>query len=322
MAVLLVASAGAAGFAMAAAPSVDNETSETTQDTDITDGGSQAYNATSSSNFSWSADSNSSKIVIEQGNTTLYTATPEEYHHNSTSGTSYFNVSLADDGSDYSGLEADANENVTLDVTIINNTEADSPDKTNVSFTFANNDTEAFGQVTTDDTEVAADGGWLSSLGIGSEDGATGEIDVGGNENTETINVHIANDDLSTALSDTIDAADDDTPAYLGSASVAGQTVFVFSDEAEIPDWVSDDDYTYVTVSSDGSTLTIHNAADQFDDEEVDDVEISATGNEAMGFWTAQSTLTDYYELGYSSATSKAWNAQDWNGEPDWEDAE
>jgi len=126
----------AVGGAMAAAPSVNTETTDTTYTSEITDGDTQAYNATTSSNFSWSADSANSKIVIEQGNDTLYSATPD--HEDEASGTYYYNATLADDGSSYDGLEADAGESVTLNVTLINNTEADDPDKTNVSFTFAN----------------------------------------------------------------------------------------------------------------------------------------------------------------------------------------
>jgi len=70
---------------------------DTTYTTEIEDGGTQAYNATTATNFSWSADSANSKIVIEQDNETLYEATPD--HEDEASGTYYYNATLADDGS-------------------------------------------------------------------------------------------------------------------------------------------------------------------------------------------------------------------------------
>ena len=317
MALLVLLSAGAAGFAMAAAPSVDSETTTTSQTSEITNGSTQTYNATTASNLSWSADSTNSKVIVEQGNRTIFSASPDPY--NTTTGTSYYNVSLADDGSSYSGLSADANEDVKLNVTFINNTEASSPDKTNISFTFANSDEEAFANV--EDSDTPSDDGILSSLGLGGSDDesqAKSEKEIGINNNTETVNVHISNSDMSDALTATMDAAGEDAPAFLGSASVDGQTVFLFSEGADLPDWVTDEDFTYATVSDDGEMLTLHNANDQIDSTDVEGLDVTVTGNEAMGLSQAYGAMTGYYDLSRTSAIQKSIGALDLNGDPDW----
>lgn len=314
-----------AGVAFAAAPTVDSETSETSQETDITDTGTQTYNASTSSNISWYADSNSSKIIIRQeaDGEILYEKSPDNYHHNSTSGNSYYNVSVADDGSDYEGLEADAGENVTLKVTFINDTSASSPDKTNITFTFDNGEEEAFGEYESDDAEASDDeSGILGTLGLGSDSAAKGEETVGVSGDTDTVTMHVSSDDLSTALSDSIDAAESDEPAYMASTTFDGQTLFVFSDDADLPDWADDDDIAYATVNDDGDTLTIHNAGSISDSDDVEDADVDVTGNEAMGFMTSHSALTDYYEVSSTDALSMSTNALDLNGEPDWTDAD
>jgi len=77
LALLVLLSAGTAGVVMAAAPSVDNETSDTSRTSDLTDGGSQTHNDTTTSNLSWSADSANSSVEIMQDGETLYEASPE-----------------------------------------------------------------------------------------------------------------------------------------------------------------------------------------------------------------------------------------------------
>jgi hypothetical protein len=308
------------GGVMAAPPALDSETTTTTQSTDITDGGTQTYNATTASNLSWSADSANSKIIISQEGETLFTASPTPY--NTVSNTSYYNVSLADDGSEYTGLEAAAGESVTLNVTLINNTEASTPDETNISFTFSNGDVESFAAV--EDAQVPEEG-FLSSLSLNSilgddEDvsAARAEKTVGvvGNA-TETVNVYVENSNLTSALAETASAAsEDDIPlVLLGTAMVDGELVPLFTESAEIPDWI-DDDETYATLSDDGKMVTIHNLETSEDDSDVD---VEIVGNEQANFIPTFGMLKSYGVSQYDAFTLAA---VDLNLDPSWEDIE
>ncbi len=65
-----------AGGAMAAAPTVNTETTNTTYTTELNDGDTQTYNDTTSSLISWSADSANASIEITHDGDTVYEASP------------------------------------------------------------------------------------------------------------------------------------------------------------------------------------------------------------------------------------------------------
>lgn len=322
MVLIVLLSAGAAGFAMAAAPSVDTSTTDDTpnQSSDIVDNGAQTYNQTTNSNLSWSADSKNSKVVISQDNETIYSAAPTAYHTNTTTGTSYYNVSLADDGSSYSGLEAGANENATLNVTFINNTQASSPDETNITYTFANGAREAFVDVDNPTTPPEEDG-TFSSLAIWKDDDATPPADaektfaVAGNQ-TKEVTIDIG----GTAMDDAFGAATENTDAgdiiWASEAGLEGDWMVVYDSEKGDQEWL-DDNATYMTYDADSTSLTIHNADERIDEDALD-AELTVSGNDGLGLFATAGMLSDY-----GASTSTAWGTAAWNAdynEPDWED--
>jgi len=186
LALVVLLSAGIGGV-MAAAPTVDTETTNTASTSDLTDGGTQTYNDTTSTTLNWSADSPNASVEIMQDGETLFEASPEPYEavdtdSSGSNDTWYYNVSLADDTSDYDGLEVGADENVTLNVTLTNDTSVDSPDTTNISYEFQNSEDTAFIASENPEGEDEEEG-FFSSLNVfSSED----EDDVGTQLSTDT----------------------------------------------------------------------------------------------------------------------------------------
>ncbi len=313
--VLVMVLAAAVGGVHAADPSTNTETTDTPYTTEIEDGGTQAYNATTATNFSWSADSANSKIVVEQDNETLFSATPD--HEDEASGTYYYNQTFADDGSDYSGLDADAGEDVTLNVTLINNTEADDPDETNVSWTFANGNEVAFQDVEGVDVQEPSEDGYFSSDDSSDKAKTDSTVGIAGNE-TETVIVSVAGTPMANAL----DASSEDTESgdILWGSATGLEDGYVLISNSEAPDteWF-DDSSSYVTYDSDAEKLTYHNINERVD-EDAKDVELSATGNDGLGLLNMASMLQSYDASTTTAWTTAAWNA-DWT-EPEWEDAD
>ncbi|AUV84693.1 hypothetical protein C2R22_24505 (plasmid) [Salinigranum rubrum] len=307
-AVLAVLMAGTFG-AMAAAPSLDTETTETAHETDITDGGSHVYNGTGTANLSWSADSNNSKVLLEQNGRTVYSATPDEYYHNASSGMSYFNVSLADDGSDYSTLEAGAGENVTLNVTFENDTTLSSPDTSTANYTFANGNEMAWVYQTSaeaDDEDTTSFASYGFGASFASLDTLTGDSDLVDpvmveqttdvNQNTSEVVVTFSDSDTQDAFEEAQTDASSGEWLPMASVEMDDETVPVFSEEADVS-WVDTDEDTYAVVSSDGSTVTVHNAGELVEDTEA--VDIVATGNKNIGYSNAKSMLEGYDVSGF-----------------------
>jgi hypothetical protein len=319
VAVLLVAVlaiAGASAGALAADPSIDTETSETSQESDITDGGTQTYNASTSSNLSWIADSDSSKVKIEQNNRTLYTATPANYSYNSSSGDHHYNVSLADDGADYDGLEVGADADVTLNTTLTNNTSASSPNTTEISHTFANGDEAAFVVADDDETEIGDSDGVLNSLtSLGSDDEADpaqseDETTIHG-ENTSTIHIDSGDDEMTDALDD-VTSADTDGITWDMQVAADGQNLIVITEDGDVPEFVDEDEDAYAVLEDDGD-LRIENANDLSDEDGTEDVDVTVRANEATGLWASQSILRSY-DAGLVTAATAA-DGPDWNGD-------
>ncbi len=322
LAMLVLLSAGTAGVVMATAPTAGDTTGSTSAD--ITDGGTQSYNATTNSTIPWSADSQNSEIVIEQGNDTLYSATPTNYSYNSTSGTYYYNVTVDDDGSDYSGLDADAGESVTLNVTFTNNTEAASPNTTNISFTFANGQVEAFEDVDVSSVETPSDSGTFSvaSLAFWSDNETDpaktdSTVDISGND-TETITMSVAETPMADALGVAAESTESGDVIWASAASLEGDYLVMTNSEAPDTDWFNDS-ATYATYDADAQTLTYHNV-DEWTDADAKDVELSATGNDGLGLTNTASMLQNY-EMSGGDAYLTAIQHADWN-EPDWESDE
>ena len=312
-----------AGVAFAAAPTVDTETTDTTTTSELTDGDAQTYNDTTASYFNWSADSTNSKIVVEQGDTELFSATPEV--ETDASGTYYYNVSLADDGSDYSDLDVGANENATLNVTLINNTEADSPDTTNVSITFANGDEKAWVNADTAATEETDDG-ILSSVNVFSSGddvpAAQSERETTITNNTDTVEVSASSSNLSDALGETTSEKSEGDLVWTATAMTGDSFVpVVYQSADDGPEWLDTDEDTYAVLSEDGSTLTVMNAGKLADEDGTTAFDMTVTGNEALGFSNAFSMLRSY-DAGIGTSALAASSAADFNGAPTFGDEE
>ncbi|WP_049980256.1 hypothetical protein [Halolamina rubra] len=337
VAIMLVA---AAGGALAAAPTVDTETTNTTTTSDLTDAGTQAYNDTTSSLLAWEADSPNSSVEITQDGETLYTASPDFYSSTDTGSDGnpdlwYYNVSLADDGSDYDGLEVGAGESVTLNVTFVNDTTAATSDTTNISYTYSNTDTRALiasENAESEDTEAGFFGGFsLASLNVFSDTSDDTE-DVGTvlstdsttvTQNTTQVQLDTLNSNLTTAFSEsTSDASAGDlvwssyTQLTIGDDS---QYVPVYYQTAnEDHEWLNTTEDTYATISSDGQTMTIHNPDALLDDGQSSaTMNVTTVGDESLGYMNARSMLTaDQYDTSGGAYWTALGAGVDYNGNP------
>ena len=327
LALLVLFTAGIGGV-MAAAPTVDTESTDTTQTSEITDAGTQTYNDTTSTNLSWSADSANSSVEIMQDGETLYEASPDNYSE--VNGTYYYNVTLADDTSDYDGLEVGAGENAALNVTFTNDTAASNPDTTNISYTFANSEDTAF--IASENPEGAEDDqeGFLSSLNVfSSED----EDDVGTQLSTDTTTVtqntsEVQLDTLSSNLTDayatsTEDASEGEliwasyTSAAAGDDDARFLPVFYESADNDEHEWINTSEDVYATLSSDGETMTIHNPDALLDDDQSSaTLDVTTVGDEKLGLGNSAEMYSNY-DAGTLKTTIGAFSALDTNGDPE-----
>jgi len=337
VAIMLVA---AAGGALAAAPTVDTETTNTSKTTELNDGGTQAYNDTTASELAWSADSQNSSIEITQDGDTVFEASPEHYDaadtdSSGTNDTWYYNVSLADDAADYEGLEVGAGENATLNVTLTNDTEVESPDTTNISFTYENTEERALiasESPENEDTDAGLFGGFsLSTLNVFSD--STDEEDVGTvlstdsttvTQNTDELQLDTLDSNLTTAFSESTSDAEAGELVWSSYTQLTvdddSQYVPVYYQEAGDHEWLNTTENTYATISSDGQTMTIHNPDALLDDEQTSaTMDVTTVGDEALGFNSARSMLSaDQYDTSGTDVWSTALGAGiDYNGNPD-----
>ncbi len=332
LAALLVLSVFGAGIVAGAAPTAGDTSGDTSAD--ITDGGTQTHNDTTTSDLPWSADSPNASIEIAQDGETIYEASPEHYDSNDsdddgTTDTWYYNVSLADDGSDYEGFEVGAGENTTFNVTFVNDTEADDPDETNISYTFENSEENAFIASEDPESEEQEDGGFFSSLNVFSSDD---EEEVGTvlseDETTVTNNTsQVQLDTLDSNLTDAYAASTEDAESgdilwnsytHVDVEDGDDQFVAVFYEEAGDKDWLDEDEDAYATISEDGDTMTIHNAnALLGDDQESATMDVTTVGDEMLGQNNALSMMTDDYGASTWDVWGASYSALDTDGNPE-----
>ena len=272
---------GTGGVAFGAAPTVDSESTETSSTSELTDGSTVTYNASTNSTLEYSADSNNSSVKIIQADPGNYTlsefqngSSPSELSVQDGSANN-INFTIADDETGYEGVEAGAGENVTLYYRLLNDTNVDSPDTTNVTIYWENDDNKSFIRGEAGETETADVGltvSFASSLPlVGSEnttEPAKVEQDIGVNgSDQESITVSVESSDGQDALTETYDAADEaGAVTYDGWVTLDGEFVPVLSSESDAPDWVATGDDTYATVSDDGSEVVIYNAGSSLGD--------------------------------------------------------
>lgn len=323
LALVVGISAVAAGGALGAT-GVDSETAETTQTSGLTEGSVQTHNETTSTNFSWMADSTSSYVEVTNADgETVATFSPDPYHTNETSGVSYYNVSVADDGSDYPTLDVGAGENASLTYNVYNASDTETANAT-VNVTYENTETQAIVGVSANDSVIASSNvtvmGYTTSVPLmGGSDAAQVDESTTVTENTSEVVVHIGNASTENAFANAADASSAGAITTLGYVTGPnGATYPMFVESTESVSWLNTS-ATYATVSTDGSTLTLHNVNDTYDAGSLD---FTATGNENLGVWGAYNAAK---ATGASSqeALGVAYSAGvDVNTDPEWDEIE
>lgn len=306
--VLIVAAASGAG-----ALTVDTETTDTSatsdlqQDTVLTQphNGSQVQNISivgdSSTNTSGLAnpESNFSLYFVvndtgsDQNSETLY-ETDENWSVTTISGApDQYNLTVANPrwGDE---LEYGGGENVTVDARVVFNESQTDESWENITFFVDPPDSQARVKLASDERDVRTDSLAPSSVpvigGNGSETAQVSDT-VPVTQNTSEITVDVENDSTVNAFSKVADETDSGSMATIGYAEVNGQMVPLFSESADAS-WLNDS-AAYATVNSDGTQVTIHNANETFDTG-TSEIDVSATGNQAVGLFEMQSMLSDY----------------------------
>jgi len=328
VAVMLVAMTGGA---LAAAPTVDTETTDTSQTSELQDGDTQMHNATTNTNLSWSADSANASIEIAQDGDTIFERSPEPY--NNASGTYYYSVSLADDGSDYEGLEVGARESATLNVTLTNDTAADDSDTTNLEFTYEHTEESAWIASESPETEGASNGLFggfsLSSINVFSSSDDSEDEPVGTVLSTDSTNItentsEIQLDTLNSNLTDAFSASTDDssegdliwTSYTQVSTDDSSQYVPVFYQSAGDQEWLDTEEDAYATIADDGETMTVHNPNALLADDQISGtLDVTTVGDEALGMGNSAQMLSNY-GAGWTKSNIGVFGALDTNGNP------
>ena len=321
-----------AGLA-AGAITMDSETTDTTTTSDWTDGttATDVHNSSKAAYLEFdsaNATADSQAVVAvavndsthPQNGTTIYEATYEVNATNAT-GNQYALASNVTYAEAFRYLEHDANETVTLDVTITVN-ESESSEETG-TFQISADTAEDNARATVNDgePEVNSEGqvGGLSLpgfLGGGDDpaDAAAADQKVNVTTNTTTITVAAQN----ASQREAVNASVGDTTGELSTTvfvTVDGTAIPVFSEGTTASDvsWL-DDNETYAVASTDGATVTVYNA-DQLGLSTSEAVSVGIEANDAVGFGTTRSMLTDR-GAGTLTAVRAASGAADLNGDP------
>lgn len=329
LAALVVAGFVAGGALATAPPDFDVETTDTASTTDISSGGTQTYNESTTSYVQFNSTSNATALDVYQGSGADRRLLNEWDNDSMTfvgsaASVYYWNKSLADDGSDYPGLEADAGESVTLEAMAINDTGATNPATVNHSWTFSVGANTSFINYNDSETATAEASSFqlatLNPFANESDAGAANvEQDIGVNgADQDTIEIHIANADAQDSMAEVYDLSDEsDTVTYMATAEIDGEFVPVMAAGADAPDWVDTSEDAYITVSETGESATVHNAGAVLSDSDTT-ATVDITANEAMNAGQAVDMFESYdrdnpFIAGYLAT-------QDFNGEPEFEE--
>lgn len=301
---IFVAFTLAVGAAAAAAPTLDDETTNTMTTSDVQDGTTIVGFEANANNSTWieasemTADGELRVIDPNSGETVYVNSTPTAT--DAANGHYAFNVTH----DEWDDLPIESGQNKTFTFRLLDNTSADNPDTTNAtvyvegvpgrSVVYANANT-----LGDDNFDVLTTGFQIETLGwtlFGGEDKteSTAE-DVAINGSDSTVTIHYAN---STAV-DTLDTSVGDLSAEAWSKSTivslssddTEKTVKTYVDAA--PDDVDDED-TYAVVDTSSNDVTIY-TGDEFEDAD----EIDATVNANAG-WIDQFTAYNVRLLGIS----------------------
>lgn len=324
-----------------AAVTYDTETTDTattsdwTQDTTVTDldNSSKTSRIEVSSTNASSGDDFTLKVAVNdtnsaQDNTTIYETSESWTATNSSAGYYELNVTHSEVFDD---LERDSNQNITLDVTVIVNESETSEEKQTIQIHAQNGDTTAVITASSgeDSIETSNKTGFasfdlssaLSMVAFWSDSSSDDDTFDGAARNTESVNVSATNTStvrMEFVDSDTSDAAstvleDADSGDFLGTAgaTVAGDQIPVFAEDASDVSWIDTSTDTYATLHDDH--IVYHNANESVSSD--GSVEFGATLNDGIGVGTASDMLANYDDLGTTEKWSLALGANDFNGD-------
>lgn len=221
----------------------------------------------------------------------------------------YQNITTSDFGSN---LAWGATENFTVDARVTFNESESDEVVHNITFTVDPAGDDARVQIGDDDAEVSNKSVLFGLTTVpswvpGAEE-TTGAADVTSedvsvNSNTSEVTVDLTDTEAVDSFAEVTDGVDAATFSGMAWVTVSDQTVPVFvesvsSDDA--PSWLEVDDEAYATVNSAGDEITLHNANATFD-EDTTSVDLSATGNQDLG-WSGTYSLVRDYGGGYTDA--------------------
>lgn len=313
LAVFMAIAMVSVGGAIAAEPSLDDETTNTSTTSDVAEGDViEDFNASASeyTYIEYTADSDQSSLAVQDPDTgTTYYSNSSVMTTDETNG--HYAVNISHD--DLSRVPVEANANTTVEVAITNNTEVDNPDTYTFNLTLA-----ADGSRTVIDLneDVASDDDIFSSETVGlfnikSLAGIIGDHDVSEFEQDDlsidgsnsTVEVYLTNTTAQESFANATEGTEAGTlDVHLKSTMESGDdeiTVPHFVDEA--PDDVPDGQ-TYGVYDTDSNKVTYHLSEEDFEGKDEIDT-LSVSSGDALG-WT--SVLSFSRDFGFGILTQKA----------------
>jgi len=310
---------------------VDTETTNTASTSEWTDGTTVTDITNSSKNATIQVDAGNATAADANEDFTLRLQNSEtnqtfyETDDNWTQvSTTYFSYDV-NYGEAFETLERDANDNVTVDVTVVWNESAADEESTTFQIYAENDETNAVIASTGEDDAATIEqtgAGVLNTIttlggvvGNDSDNGSVGAArvsdTVGVNQtDTETVTVVMDNEDLQTSLGRVADQ-ESGSLSLTGYAEIEDKTIPVFPQSADAS-WLDTESQTYATVNSAGDQVTVHNANDSL---ESSNVTVSVTSDELIGAGTSYSMLRDY-GASFMTASRISLRAADLNGNP------
>lgn len=323
----------------AAALTVDSETTTTAVSSDLTTSSviTDPHNSSVEQNIAIKGDSNTNTSSLANPGSEMSLAFVVNDTDSEQDGETLFNTSANWTQSSVSGapdhynttvtnekfgdhLQYDAGQNVTVDARITFNATETDESVTNITFVVdpATGDNESRVAFGVDERQSGSSSAFsiLSSIGIGSDDDDAGAAKVndsiGVTSNTTTITMSLDEKNVTDSFSEVSSAGASGDLSELAYAEVNGHTVPVFVESADAS-WLDTSSEAYGVLSSDGTTLTIENANDTFDSSTTS-VDVSAVGNDKVGFTRTRSMLSNY-DAGVGAQISASASAIDTNGD-------
>jgi len=323
LAMTAVVLVGASGVAMAAAPSVDTEATDTATQSALNDGDTvTTFNASASVNISTlqaSYDSTNPGIKIVDPETGDVIATytnssnPDYFTETgSASGNTYYNTTFSE--ADFAAVPMSASENKSVTLRLINDTTVDDPDVTNVTIFLENTDeravvtaSESFAGADVEETDPSL----LSSvLGAESENTSDVEADGVGVNGSQTTVYVVYHDDT---VAEPYETAADNKSAWGGLSSTDYESGDMIGDHIvrveETPYAIYSDSAPERVLDASGATYAVYDTVDGEPAHRIElgdaadgesSLDIETAGNQELGFLESPETFGDSGWFGLS----------------------